>query len=139
MSAPASRRALLSGLAVLPALTVPTAAGSPELAAIVDAYINADRHLRAESDRVDQAGKCMDEGLGEAITACGRYRAQIALYPVSCLADVMLKVRAIAAVCPPEEGEDCLRETIESRGGHAYIDDVAEGVMIDLMRIRGVA
>jgi hypothetical protein len=105
----------------------------------VETYEEASQRLRAESDRADQAGVSMTEALGDAITTCGLYRAEIALFPVSCLADILLKVRAFAVSADTKDEEAELREQIERQGDCAYADDIGIGVMIDLMRLGGVA
>ena len=140
MTSPASRRTLLCGLAAVPALTLPgsaAATGNPELLRLVVSYEEAERHLREHSDRLDQVGVPYDDAWRGAVKVCGRQRAEIAVFPVSCLADILLKVRAYAVSRSLEDEEEEVRCHFEEGDGHAYDTDVAQGVMIDLMRMGG--
>ena len=140
MSAPASRRAILSSLTALPVLTVTASAaatGNPELLRLVVSHEEVERHLREQSDRLDQVGVPYDDAWRSAVKVCGRYRAEIAVFPVSCLADILLKVRAYAVSRSLEDEEEEVRCHFEEGDGHAYDTDVAQGVMIDLMRMGG--
>jgi len=113
------------------------AEGHPKLLSLVVAYEEASRHLKAEMDRLDEAGIISDARSGEAMMTCGRYRAEIAAFPVSCLADILLKVRAFAVSADADEEAASLRDFIESYDGHAYAEHLGQGVMIDLMRLGG--
>jgi len=111
--------------------------GNPELLRLVETYEVADQHLRAEMRRLDEAGAITSEASGTAMTACGRYRAEIALFPAASLSDVLLKVRAFALTTDLGEEDDDLRGIIEQRDGYAYAEDIARGLVVDLMRMGG--
>ncbi|MCJ2014986.1 hypothetical protein, partial [Methylobacterium sp. J-076] len=108
------------------------------LARLVHRYERLYQSLVQEGERLDGSGWLDDGTHSRLARLCGRLRSRIALYPVTNLADVLAKVSAFAVSNSLEDGRDHLRCCLRQQRGHAYDDEVAEAVVLDLMQLEGI-
>ncbi|GEP01893.1 hypothetical protein [Methylobacterium haplocladii] len=145
MTAPASRRSVLCGLTALPLVggaalagAEVAAAGSPALVRLVERYEAIDRAINVETDRLDDLSWQPSHDTHTRLCRLGgQLRRRIACHPSVSMSDVLLKARAYAATIDPAEDWASMQETFASRDGHAYDEDLAEAVVLDIIRLSG--
>lgn len=134
-----TRRAALGAILAAPLASVPVAASSasPSLANLVARYERLDALLQAESDRLEKAGWRRRNDMHDRLAAvCGKLRGRICQHPSTSMDDVLLKVRAFALSTSFDDGREELECNLQSRDGHAYLDDIALAVIVNLVGLR---
>ena len=132
----ATRRATLGAILAAPLASVPAAAKaavpgvSPELARLIRKSQAADDRLKAEDTDVGGRGfsRC-------SMRAAAALRCRVATFKSASMADVLAKARHTAAIWEI----DCAQEEFEAAtaNGECYLDDMAHGVFLDLLRVAG--
>jgi hypothetical protein len=136
MSAPSTRRAALGAILAAPLAASPATAKtalpgiSPELARLIRKSQAADDRLRAEDS--DVGGRGFSRG---SMRAAAALRCRVATFKSASMADVLAKARHTAAIWEI----DCAQEEFEAAtaNGECYLDDMAHGVFLDLLRVAG--
>ena len=127
MSAPASRRGLMLGLAALPlagGAVVATPAVTPKLARLIAKHDAMNDRLNAPADD----GGC-NSGL---VRAAGALRARVAGFPSQGLPDILAKAACLGRMWPTEDLEVEVLEKLSC--GYAYMDDMATALVAELIR-----
>lgn len=123
-----TRRAALGAILAAPLASVPAVAATQSVSAGLTRLI-------AKHDRINEMlfssesddGYSFNEGLMRAAAAM---RGRVLSYPAQGLPDILAKVECLARLWPLDE----LRKEVAkaARSGHVTIDDMAEGIVLEL-------
>lgn len=131
MSTAATRRAALGTILAAPLASMPARAeqraASPKLVRLIAKHDRINAMLKASGD---EDGLHYPKGL---IRAAGAMRARLLGFPSRGLPDILAKAACMARLYPLADLEEELNSEVAS--GHVYIDEVALGIALDLMKL----